>query len=177
MELKVSVKDGKTCEKILKIEVAQGDVEREFDHFYEEVAPKAKVPGFRPGKAPRNVLELHYKNDAREHVVKHLISESYRQALKDKSQEIAEWIDRHAHDRLSVEKDISLFDRNQNSAKISPSLEKLATKKLDDLIVQAQEPLFKLKTIIPLDTTASLKLSKEPIPAQTSICLFFKKSV
>ncbi len=85
MELKVSVKDGKTCEKILKIEIAEVEIQKEFDHFYEEITPKAKVPGFRPGKAPRNVLELHYQNDAREHVVKHLISESYAQAIREKA--------------------------------------------------------------------------------------------
>ena len=47
-------------------------------------------------------------------------------ALKDKSQEIAGWIERHSSDRLSVEKDISLFDQNRNSAKMSKTLEKLA---------------------------------------------------
>lgn len=47
-------------------------------------------------------------------------------ALKDKSQEIASWIERHSSDRLSVDKDISLFDQNRNSAKMSKTIEKLA---------------------------------------------------
>lgn len=47
-------------------------------------------------------------------------------ALQDKSQEIASWIERHSSDRLSVDKDISLFDQNRNSAKMSKSIEKLA---------------------------------------------------
>lgn len=47
-------------------------------------------------------------------------------ALKDKSQEIASWIERHSTDRLSVDKDISLFDQNRNSAKMSKTIEKLA---------------------------------------------------
>lgn len=85
MEIKVSVKDGKTCEKILKIEVAEENVAHEFDHFYHEIAPTAKVPGFRPGKATRQVLELHYSGQAREHVLKNLISESYHQAIKEKN--------------------------------------------------------------------------------------------
>lgn len=85
MDLKISVKDGKTCEKILKIEVSPENVAHEFDHFYREVAPTAKVPGFRPGKATRQVLELHYGGQAREHVLKNLISESYHQAIKEKA--------------------------------------------------------------------------------------------
>lgn len=84
MSLKVSVKDGKTCEKILKVEVPQEEIQKEYDHYYRGIAAKAKVPGFRPGKAPRNVLELHYNNEARQHAVEHLISHSYRQAVKEK---------------------------------------------------------------------------------------------
>ncbi len=47
-------------------------------------------------------------------------------ALKNTSREIAGWIERHSSERISVEKDISLFDQNQNSAKMSRSVEKLA---------------------------------------------------
>ncbi|MGH2613371.1 MAG: hypothetical protein ACRDFB_10045 [Rhabdochlamydiaceae bacterium] len=55
------------------------------------------------------------------------------QALKDTSQEIAGWIDRHSSDRISVEKDISLFDQNRNSAKMSRTIEKLAEELAIDL--------------------------------------------
>ena len=85
LSIKISVKDGKACEKVLKIEVSQEEIQKEYDSFYRDVASKAKVPGFRPGKAPRNVLELHYKDQAREDVVKHLITESYRQAIQEKA--------------------------------------------------------------------------------------------
>ncbi len=47
-------------------------------------------------------------------------------ALKAKSVEIAQWIERYSSDRLPVQKDISLFDQNRNSAKMSRSTEKLA---------------------------------------------------
>lgn len=48
------------------------------------------------------------------------------QALKAKSQEIAQWIERHSASRVPVHKDISLFDHNRNSAKRSRSVEKFA---------------------------------------------------
>lgn len=81
--MKISVKDGKSCEKIIKIELGEEEISREFNTFYSEVAPKAKIPGFRPGKAPRHILELHYKGDARDAVLKNLINDAYRQALTD----------------------------------------------------------------------------------------------
>lgn len=48
------------------------------------------------------------------------------QALERKTQEISRWIARHASDRVSVKKDISLFDKNQNPAKASKGISKIA---------------------------------------------------
>lgn len=87
MNLKISVKDGKACEKLVKIEVPSELVQKEFDAYYQAIASKAKIPGFRPGKAPRSVLEIHFAPDAREKVLNNLINESYRAALREKTLE------------------------------------------------------------------------------------------
>lgn len=87
LPLKVSLKDGKTCEKILKVELAGEPIQKEFDEYYKAIASKAKVPGFRPGKVPRNILELHFAGEAKESVLKHLMNESYHQAVKEKTLE------------------------------------------------------------------------------------------
>jgi trigger factor len=83
--LKVSVQDGKACEKILTIEVGEPEVQKEYAEFYKAIEPQAKIPGFRPGKAPRHVVVMHYQSQARERVLKHLISESYKWALQEKA--------------------------------------------------------------------------------------------
>ncbi|MCB9800395.1 MAG: trigger factor [Candidatus Omnitrophica bacterium] len=80
---KATVKDGKGCEKLLSIHVNADLIAREYDEFYRSMAPKAKISGFRQGKVPRKVLEMHYQQEAREEVLKHLISESYRWAVKE----------------------------------------------------------------------------------------------
>lgn len=85
--MKISVQEGKNCEKVLKIEVPQELISKEYDDYYKTIASEAKVPGFRPGKAPRQVLQLHYAGQAREAVLKNLISESFRTAVKEKSLE------------------------------------------------------------------------------------------
>jgi trigger factor len=87
MELKTSVKDGKECQKILNIEVGEEPIRLEYENFYKSVAPKAKIPGFRPGKASRDVLVMYFKEEAKQEVMKHLISETYTQALREKSLE------------------------------------------------------------------------------------------
>ncbi len=56
-----------------------------------------------------------------------------QEALLKKSQEIAGWIERHSSDRVSVKKEISLFDQNRNSAKMSPAIEKMVEELKTDL--------------------------------------------
>lgn len=83
--MKVKVKDGKACEKILKIELDPSDVKREYESFYSSISAKAKIPGFRPGKAPRSVLMMHYQDEAKKNVLNQLISDSYREAIKEEA--------------------------------------------------------------------------------------------
>lgn len=87
MPLKISIQDGRTCEKVLKIEVPQERITQEYEAYYQAIAPRAAVPGFRPGKVPRNILTLHYGTDVREKVLKNLLTESYREAIREKSLE------------------------------------------------------------------------------------------
>lgn len=58
------------------------------------------------------------------------------EALEKKSQEVQRRIARHAPDRVAVEKDLSLFDRNQNPAKPSRAVAKLAEELSDALGVR-----------------------------------------
>lgn len=81
---KIKLQDGKACEKILTIEVAQDRISQEFDSFYKAIAPRAKVPGFRPGKVPLDVLVMHYEKNANDSVLETLLSESLPKALREK---------------------------------------------------------------------------------------------
>lgn len=81
---KVKLQDGKVCEKILTIEVAKDRIAEEYRNYYAAIAPKAKVPGFRPGKAPRHVLEMHYEKNANDAVLEQLLSESLPYAIREK---------------------------------------------------------------------------------------------
>ena len=51
------------------------------------------------------------------------------EALQEKTDEIHRWIARHAHQRIHLKnKNISLFDENQNAAKISQRVKTIAQK-------------------------------------------------
>ncbi len=82
--LKIKLQDGKSCEKILTIEVAKDRIAEELASFYKAIAPRAKVPGFRPGKVPQDVLVMHYEKNANDSVLETLLSESLPKALREK---------------------------------------------------------------------------------------------
>ncbi len=79
--MKVSVETLSPIEKKLSIEVDPERVALEIDRAYKGLARQVKVPGFRPGKAPRHVLEARYREQVEQEVVQELIEHSYRDAV------------------------------------------------------------------------------------------------
>ncbi len=67
---------------VLEIEVSPSEVDRHFATAYRHVAERTKVPGFRPGKAPRHVIDRFIgRASVIAEAVDHLVSESYDAAL------------------------------------------------------------------------------------------------
>ncbi|MEE8429938.1 MAG: trigger factor [Candidatus Desulfatibia sp.] len=81
--MQVTVKDVSTVKKILHIEVPEEDVVRELDNAYKILKKKAKIKGFRPGKAPRSILERMFKKDVHNDVTSRLLQDSFIAALKE----------------------------------------------------------------------------------------------
>ena len=80
--MKVETKKLDAHKMQLDIEVPSEVVKKKFDEVIERVAKEAKIPGFRPGKAPRDVLEKHHGKLIREEVIKDLVPEAYQHSLE-----------------------------------------------------------------------------------------------
>ncbi len=83
--MKSVVEDISTVKKKLSIEVTPDSVSKELDKALADVARKAKIPGFRPGKAPKNIVEKHYGGEVKSEVTQRLVTESYLRALQEHS--------------------------------------------------------------------------------------------
>ena len=81
--MKFTVEDVCTVKKILHIEIPKEDVTLELDEAYKNLKKRAKIKGFRPGKAPRSVLERFYKKDVNDNVSSKLIQDSCIDAIKE----------------------------------------------------------------------------------------------
>lgn len=82
--MQVTVEDVNSVKKILHIEVPEEVVARELDAAYKELKKTSKIKGFRPGKAPRSVLERMFGKDVAADVSSKLIQVSLMEALREK---------------------------------------------------------------------------------------------
>src|SRR3990172_733709 len=81
--VKVSREKLPASQVALQIEVEDDRLERAMDSAFRKLASKVKVPGFRPGKVPRAVLEAHLGQETiRQEAIDLLMPQVYQEALE-----------------------------------------------------------------------------------------------
>ncbi|MEW6417200.1 MAG: trigger factor [Nitrospirota bacterium] len=78
-----SVEDVKATKKRLKIEIPADVIEKEISNSLEKLKHKAKIPGFRSGMAPINLIEKRFGKEVEAEVLDKVIPEYYTKALKE----------------------------------------------------------------------------------------------
>ncbi|MGN6136178.1 MAG: trigger factor, partial [Aureliella sp.] len=79
LEFDVKVEPVSACERHVVVTIPRAEVDRYFKQGFDEVVPKAELPGFRTGKAPRKLIESRFKNEVADQVKSSLIMESLQQ--------------------------------------------------------------------------------------------------
>jgi FKBP-type peptidyl-prolyl cis-trans isomerase (trigger factor) len=80
--MNVEVKKLSDSERELSIEVTGDVVKAKFEDVFKRIGQEAKIKGFRPGHAPREMIEKEFAGLANEQVLKELVPELYDQALE-----------------------------------------------------------------------------------------------
>ena len=78
---KFNVEDVSPIERRIKVEVEPERVQAELDRTYRALSRQVRVPGFRPGKVPRRILEARFASQVEGEVVQNLVEQSYQLAL------------------------------------------------------------------------------------------------
>src|SRR5947199_6477888 len=91
--MKVEVKKQPDSVSTLRIELPADEVSKEWDAIANSFARLAKIPGYRPGKAPRSVIEKRFRKEIQEEVTKKLVSKSYHEAIEQKQLKVASLAD------------------------------------------------------------------------------------
>jgi trigger factor len=81
--MKVQVESVSSIEKRLSIEVDAQIVNQELSSAYAQLSQQVKLPGFRPGKVPRRILEQKFRTEVEADVVKRVQARATIDAIKE----------------------------------------------------------------------------------------------
>src|SRR5947207_9629616 len=79
----VTVENLGPCKKLLRVEVDAPAVDAAMEEITRDFQRQVRLPGFRPGKAPRHVVVKAYAPQIDEETKRKLVAEGYRQAIAD----------------------------------------------------------------------------------------------
>ncbi|HEU5125041.1 MAG TPA: trigger factor [Verrucomicrobiae bacterium] len=86
--MNVTVENLAPCKKLVRVEIEAQKVDETFESITKDFQKQASLPGFRPGKAPRDIVLRKYEKDIEDEVKRKLISDSYRDAMKEQKLEV-----------------------------------------------------------------------------------------
>lgn len=79
LNLDIKVDEVSSCERHVTVTVSREDIDRYFSEKFDEIAPQAEVPGFRIGKAPRQLLENRFRKQVADQVKGSILMDSLAQ--------------------------------------------------------------------------------------------------
>jgi trigger factor len=83
MTLEVKVDKPSACQRHVTVAVSREDIDRYFKQAFDDLVPKAELPGFRAGRAPRKLVESRFKEQVADQVKGKLVMESMTQISED----------------------------------------------------------------------------------------------
>ena len=81
----VEVEDAGPSAKKLRVTVPRDRIDTQIQHTLGDVRSTANLPGFRPGKAPKHLIEKRFGKAMKDQVQQELLRESYQHALQSQS--------------------------------------------------------------------------------------------
>src|SRR6516165_5305828 len=87
--MKVEVEKQQGSLSKMQIELPADEVAKEWDAIANSFARFAKIPGYRPGKAPRSVVDKRFRKEIQDEVTKKLVSKSYHEAVEQEQLRVA----------------------------------------------------------------------------------------
>jgi trigger factor len=81
--MQITIEDLSPVEKKVEFELPWADVAPKLDKAYDTLRRGVRLPGFRPGKVPRALLERMYRRQVEDEVARELVERSLGQAIQE----------------------------------------------------------------------------------------------
>src|SRR5216684_381095 len=102
--MNVNIENTSELRRKMTIELELEEINRELDKTYNELRRGVQVKGFRPGRAPRNMLERMFGDQVRTDVIQKLIKEYTGKAIEETEQEVDAELERIRQRHASLKK-------------------------------------------------------------------------
>src|SRR5262249_42504650 len=79
----VEMRDGGPGKKYIKVSIDREDIQSRLNQKYSELRVEANVPGFRPGKTPRKIIERRFAKDVEGQVKGEVLLQSLEQLAEE----------------------------------------------------------------------------------------------
>ncbi|MBI4435905.1 MAG: trigger factor [Candidatus Omnitrophica bacterium] len=86
--MKYQVKALEGCARLLEIKAEPKEVQEALEGVFGDIQRVAHVPGFRIGKAPRDLVEKHYSESVRKELLRRFIPDLYEKVLQESRLEV-----------------------------------------------------------------------------------------
>jgi trigger factor len=83
LELDVQITDVGPCKKHLKVAIARSEIDRQFNESIDSFKKETPIPGFRPGRAPRKLVERRLRKQLADQVKSTLLMACLEQLDED----------------------------------------------------------------------------------------------
>ncbi len=81
--IKSTLKTISQCKRELELEIPKEEVDQEFQRILSQFTARAKIQGFRPGKAPKDMVKRMFFSDIRQSLLDSLIPRALGKELRD----------------------------------------------------------------------------------------------
>ena len=154
--MNIRVETTGSCRRQLHVEVPADQVSKEFADVVNGYVGYARIPGFRPGRAPRDLVKRKFLKDINEEVKGRLVPRGYQEAVKKEKLEAVTVLDVKENElkegqpfafsiMLDVAPDFALPD--YKGLKFESKVAAVEEKDVDDVLKNIREQNVKYKDI------------------------------
>lgn len=99
--MKVSIEDQNETRKVMRVSYTADETAAQEKKVLREVSKQAKIPGFRPGKAPDSLIRQKFGAQVKERLTQGLTGQAYEAAVKEAGKPIVNLIEYTGHEAIA----------------------------------------------------------------------------
>ncbi len=81
--MKTRIKEVNDLHRVIDIEVPPQQINKELKQIYQQLGKRAKLPGFRAGRVPEDLLGKYYKEEVEDELLRRLIPETTQKFIRE----------------------------------------------------------------------------------------------